>query len=288
MPASSSRRLRAAVFAAFVSSIAATVSPQVAIGRVLLATVVDAAAKPIVDLSVDDFAIEENGAAREVFSVHVADYPVVLLIDASARAVADRRAIHAAAARFLRRVGEERAVAVGTLSSPPTMLGAFGGARGDVLDRLERPIGEAPPVGDGPLAPLAAVAAAARMVQALGSPFSCVIVVWSPDPTRVPDGAATELSAVFESRTVLHVVSRGAAGQASTDDEALRDLSARTGGQFIRIYSEASYNVALDRLADRLGAEVMVEFLVPQGPRGDVRAGVRIPGARVQGIRISP
>jgi hypothetical protein len=284
--ASSSRRLCAAALAAVFSSTA--VLPQVGTGRVLLATVVDATGRPIVDLSEDDFAIEEGGESREVFSVHVADYPVVLLVHEDATAGPDRPVILRAAARFLRRVGEERAVAVGVLSGAAPMLTTFADDRGAALDRLERLA--AAPAASGVLAPLAAVAAAARMVQALGSPFSAVVVAWSP--SRLDDRAgaeATALAPVFESRTLLHVVSRTAAGRSSvSDDEVLRDLAARSGGQYTPIYAEASYGVALDRVADRLGTEMMVEFVVPAGSRGEVRAGVRIPGARVQGLRVSP
>jgi hypothetical protein len=44
---------------------------------------------------------------------------------------------------------------------------------------------------------------------------------------------------------------------------------------------------ALDRLADRLAIEMMVQYLVPPGPReGDAKVGVRIPGARVVGLGV--
>src|SRR5580765_4800779 len=50
-------------------------------GRILLATVVDVTGKAQVDFGVDDFVIQEGGDAREVLDVHVADYPVIVLID---------------------------------------------------------------------------------------------------------------------------------------------------------------------------------------------------------------
>ena len=68
--------------------------------------------------------------------------------------------------------------------------------------------------------------------------------------------------------------------------ETLRALADQTHGQFIPIYTSASYQVALDHLADRLATEVMVEYLVPPGSSSgnDVQLGVRIPGARVKGL----
>ena len=40
-------------------------------------------------------------------------------------------------------------------------------------------------------------------------------------------------------------------------------------------------------LADRLAIELMIQYLVPAGPKvGDVRVGVRMPGARVVGLGV--
>ena len=50
-------------------------------GRVLLASVVDARNRPLVTVGPDDFLITEGTQSREVLDVHVADYPVVVLID---------------------------------------------------------------------------------------------------------------------------------------------------------------------------------------------------------------
>src|SRR5438034_961578 len=70
---------------------------------------------------------------------------------------------------------------------------------------------------------------------------------------------------------------------------ALGRLSDQTHGQFTAIFSPASYQIALDRLADRLAAEMMVEYIVP--PRSaatDIQVGVRIPGARARGLGVRP
>ena len=55
------------------------------------------------------------------------------------------------------------------------------------------------------------------------------------------------------------------------------------------MFSTPSYGVALNNLADRLGTEMMVEYIAPPGPRppGEVQIGVRIPGAQVRALRVS-
>ena len=78
-----------------------------------------------------------------------------------------------------------------------------------------------------------------------------------------------------------------APGAAAPD--VLREVAELTHGQYTTIYTQASYGIALDRLADRLATEVMVQFLVPPNvpATSDVRAGVKIPGARVTGLGVS-
>src|SRR5262245_64284822 len=102
-------------------------------GRILLATVVDRAGKTQVDFGVDDFVVREGGDEREVLDVHVADYPIVVLVD-DAAAANDLTPIKAAIARFITRVGE-RPVAIGTLSGPNTFIASLEDEREDVLDR---------------------------------------------------------------------------------------------------------------------------------------------------------
>src|SRR5438876_1786218 len=79
---------------------AARPAAQAASGRILVATVVDGTGKPQVDVGIDDFVIQEAGDEREVLDVHVADYPIVVLID---DATTDEQLgpIKAAVARFI-------------------------------------------------------------------------------------------------------------------------------------------------------------------------------------------
>jgi hypothetical protein len=129
------------------------------------------------------------------------------------------------------------------------------------------------------------VVIAAGKVQETGSPFSAIVVVSATPVSSVPSEVLTP---ILESGATVHVVVNGytpgsEGGSAGRSSEALRALSEETHGQFTTIYSAASYQVALDRLADRLAPELMVEYVVPVGSSSgnDVSLGVRIPGARV-------
>jgi hypothetical protein len=67
----------------------------------------------------------------------------------------------------------------------------------------------------------------------------------------------------------------------------LRVLADQTHGQYTTIFTSASYGTALERLADKLSAELMIQYLVPPGEQGgDVQVGVRRPGSRVVGLGV--
>src|SRR5438132_7218494 len=144
-------------------------SQQAMSSRVLLA-IVAAGNRALVDLGPDDFVIEEGGATRDVFEMHVADYPLVVLIDNSAAARSDLEAIRDAAARFVSRVGE-RAVAVGPLAAPPSILASFDDERAKVLAEI-RAVSVDPSAG---LMPLEAIARAVTAIETAGTAFSAIV-----------------------------------------------------------------------------------------------------------------
>src|SRR4051812_14231695 len=63
------------------SAAAQSSEPQTGASRVALASVTDPRNRPLVDVSADDFVIQEAGTAREILSVRPADYPIVVLLD---------------------------------------------------------------------------------------------------------------------------------------------------------------------------------------------------------------
>ena len=266
---------------------------RAAASRVVLAAVTDAQDRRLVDLGPDDFAVSEKGSEREIYSVYLADYPVVVLLDESADAETDMPAIRRAAARFVSRLGP-RAVAISTLARPPAIVASFDDDRAAALAKLEG-------ASMGPastLAPVEAVSDATRLIRDAGAPFSAIVVV-SARPIEADLPAAPGLSQrIFESGAFVHAVVRRESERAAPDgrgyagrpgEDLLRDLADQTHGQYITVFSTASYSVALDRLADRLSTEMMIEYLVPSGPPSteDVRVGVKVPGARIRGLGVS-
>jgi hypothetical protein len=280
------------VAAAVIAGPAAHARQQKTASRLVLATVTDAQNRALADLGPDDFVVTENGRAREVVAVYQADYPVIVVVDNSTEARSDFDAIRSAVNRFLSRIGE-RFVGVGTLANPPALLTSLEDDRSAVLARLDR-------LTAGPssvLMPIEAVAVAVEAVRENGSPFSAVVVVSAHAIDAAQPQNIRLLPEIFESGAIVHVLSRsspattprGRAYAPRLQGDLLRDLADQTRGYFTTVFSAPSYGVALNNLADRMGTEVMVEYVAPPGPplEGEVQIGVRIPGAHLRALRVS-
>lgn len=247
-------------------------------GRTLLATVTDSVGRTMVDFGVDDFVVREGGQEREVLDVHIADYPVALVLDDTAEPQL-WPTLRAAAIRFVTRIGE-RPVIIGTLGGNGRVVAELELDRATMLQRLSE-IPRSDTVGSTVLPALAAVG---RLLKATDSPFSAIVVVAAGplNPETVPGQLLPEI--LESGATVDVVVGRGRAG----GDDVLKAVADQTRGQYAPIFTTASYGIALDRLADRMAAQIMVQYLVPPGARtADAQVGVRRPGARVSGLGVS-
>lgn len=281
------------VVAPFVLAVALACTPagspaaQVGASRIALAIVTDPRNRPIVDISADDFVIQEGGTAREVLSLRPADYPVAIVFDTGAGAREDIALIRKAVERFIDRIGP-RPIAVGTFGDPPVMLTTFEDERGALGPKLEAAI--ASPDGASRLTRGAALAA--QMLRAIGPLFSAIVVVSATPLGDTPDTPEEVIAPIIDSGAVLHVIANRAVASSEAPSRAVaavRSLAEQTHGEFTSIYSAASYQAALDRLADRLTTEMMIEYLVPPGSKPlDVKLGVKIPGARVRGLGVAP
>lgn len=267
--------------------IAAAAQAIAGTARTALAAVVTSTGRPVVDLDLDDFVVAEGGQDREVLDAHVADYPLVVVVDDRWSAAEALPAVRRAAQRFMERVGD-RPVALMALSGAGGPVATLTDGRQAALARLGTVTSVDGSVAD--VAPLEVIGAAGAMLHDSGAPFSAIVVIAAgPVDASAPVRGAL-LPTILESGAAVHVVQRRAAGPdgpAWAEADLLKVLADQTRGQHTPIFSSMSFDAALDRLADRLAVEMMVQYLVPPGPRaGDVRIGVRRPGARVVGLGV--
>jgi hypothetical protein len=259
-----------------------TVFAQELGGRTILVSVADSRAKSLVDLEADDFVVNDGGRERDVVDVHIADYPVVLLLDAGVEA-AFWPTIKSAAQRFITRIGE-RPVIIGSLSDPAQLSGSFDDDRASVLARLA----ELPHDPSANHSTLPTVAKSARLLRETSIPFSAIVVI-TARPIDSADVADAELlPSIVESGSTVHIIENRTDAAASATADLLKVLADQTHGQYTLIFSSASYAIAMDRLADKLAAEMMVQYVLPNTTAGgEVKVGVRRPGARVVAVGVA-
>jgi len=262
---------------------------QVGASRTALALVSDSKNHSIVDIGADDFVIQEAGQNREVLSVRLADYPVVVMIDTGSEARVDFALMRKAVERFIDRLGT-RPVAIGTIGDTPKMLTTFEDERPKLLETLTAL--DYHPSAKSML--LQGTAVGAQAIHATGTLFSALVVLSATPGDSSRMNTEEMIASIVDSNAVLHVIANrstqiiGQMGQIRSG-QALRSIAEQTRGQYTVIYSPASYQPALDRLSDRLTSEMMVEYLVPPGSKAtDVRVGVRLAGAKVRGLGVAP
>src|SRR4051812_47112492 len=180
---------------------AASADSQTGASRIALAGVTDPRNRPLVDVSADNFVIQEAGVAREVLSVRPADYPIVVLLDTGQAAAADFPLMQKAAAHFIERIGQ-RPIALGTLGGPPAMLTTFEDDRATVLTRLGAIAAAA---SDGSML-LQGTSLAAQTIRATGALFSCIVVLSNTEADA--SGTATDemIAPIIDSNATLHVI----------------------------------------------------------------------------------
>ncbi len=260
---------------------------QTGASRVALATVLDPKNRPLMDVGPDDFVIQEAGATREVLSVRPADYPIAIMLDTGGEAHNDVPLMQKAVARFLDKIGA-RPVALGTFGDVPAMVSTFEDDRATVVKRLAT-IELTTATGSSLLQ---GAALAAHTIQRTGALFSTMIVLSSSSVDSSRDRPDEMIAAIVDSGAILHVIANRSsppAGAGFRPAQALRVLTEQSRGQYTTIYSAVSFQSALDRLAERLTSELLIEYIVPAGSKpNDVKVGVRLAGARVKGLGVAP
>ena len=274
-------------------ALAAVLQAQTGASRLMLAAVTDARGHSVVDVGADDFVVQEGTASREILSVRIADYPVLVLLDTRASAE-DFALMQRAATHFVERLGNDRPVIAGAFGATPIALTSFEDERQTVLERLnalqpaERATaGDATGSGSNPSRLLAAASHAADTLRATGSLFSSIVVLSANAEGNDAVTPAT-VAPIVESGAIVHVIALQTPAGAPVSP-AVRTIVNQTRGELTPIYAAASYQAALDRLVDRLATEMLIEYLVPPGSKPiDAKVGIRLPGARVRGLGVAP
>ncbi|HMD37052.1 MAG TPA: hypothetical protein VKH42_18890 [Vicinamibacterales bacterium] len=193
------------------------------------------------------------------------------------------------ARRFIERLGADRPIIAATLGESARAIAGFDEPRATMLERLAalEPDGPVPPGAEPPHV-VSGLAVAAGALQATESLFSGVVMLSAAPGAESPAAAGNDpIAAIVRSGATIHAIVNQSSGTGGVAE--LRRLVAQTRGELTTVYSAASYQAALDRLADRLSSELLIEYISPAGSKAtDVKVGIRIPGARVRGLGVAP
>jgi VWA domain-containing protein len=269
---------------------------QTAASRLMLAAVTDPRGHTIVDIGPDDFVVQEGTASREILSVRVADYPIVVVLDSHGSSAEDFALIQQATVHFIERLGNDRPIIVATSGTNPRLLATFDDDRKTVLERVNALEPEPAAARDTTGArgfsranPMIAAALAATTLHATGTLFSSIVILSAAGDEEAEVNAETT-APIIESGAIVHVIAkRPPASSVDRSLQAMRAIANQTRGEFTPIYAAASFQAALDRLVDRLSSEMLIEYLVPPGSKPvDAKIGIRLAGARVRGLGVAP
>src|SRR4051794_33506674 len=179
-------------------------SPTAA-SRLALAAVTDPRNRPLVDVSADDFVIQEAGTAREILSVRPADYPIAILIDTGSDARGDFPLMQKAAAHFIDRIGQ-RPIALGTFGGTPVLLTSFEDERQTVLGKLAAMSADASAGSQL----LQGASLAGETIRATGTLFSAIVILsaTAADASRSP--TEQTIAPIVDSNAIVHVIANRA------------------------------------------------------------------------------
>jgi len=205
------------------------------------------------------------------------------MLDTGKEGHADFPQMRKAVARFIERIGQ-RPLVLGTFGNSPRLVTTFEDDRRTVMEKLDEL--EADATAESLL--LDGAALAGQTIRSTGTLFSAIVVL-SASPVDASRDAPKSIAPVVDSGAILHVIANRSSAGGFRLKPPLRGLAEQTRGEYTTIYSAVSYQAALDRLADRLTNEMMIEYLVPVGSKpNDVKVGVRLIGARVRGLGVAP
>ena len=192
---------------------------------------------PTVNVSADDFVVEEGHDERDILSARVGDYPVAILLDVGSGSAGSGspqtlEAITNAVINFVTRIGR-RPVAVATLTDPPAILANFEDDRERVLSQLATVSATPADV----LRPLPALTRASELIAESKPPFSVVVVLTARPVDLTEQPIAERITSILDSGAALHVIAlrQSVAGPPGPNDERdlLQTLSAQTHGQYV-------------------------------------------------------
>jgi VWFA-related protein len=266
--------------------------------RVVYVGAVNEAGAPVRDLTARDFAVREDGIAREVLRAQPSTEPIeiALVLDNSAAMESATSDLRQALKAFVQEVNARDPIAVITVADRPTVLVNYTLDRGQVTKAIDRVFAQ--PASGTRL--LDALIETSRGIEKRGAERAAIVAVTSQGQefSEVPDSVVVD--ALKASGAAFHVAELAHAdtGIVLMDDPGknrgqVLDAGPRaSGGRHRLLLSSMGFKPELSSLAAELNAAYRVVYSRPETliPPQKIEVTVKRPGvtARATPARIRP
>ena len=269
----------------FVFAVMAPVSPAYAQAdeRIIYTSVVDKNGEPVLDLTVKDFIVREDGQAREVLRVARDTDPlqIALLIDNSVAMRPRLSLLRKAVAAFIESTREDVQLALITLAERPTILAGY------TNDRVAlRKAAEGMFAYDAGNYLLDGIAETSQGLAKRTMWRSAIAVLTGVGP-ELSYRQYTEVLRFFRAGGAsLHVVQLGAEIRDQGREIVLSRGTSETGGRFEEVLSPTSLELKSRQLATELSNQYRVTYARPSRmvPPSKTEVSVRRSDLRARGM----
>lgn len=249
--------------------------------RVVYASVVDKDGAPVLDLTIKDFIVREDGMAREVLRVAKDDDPlqIALLVDNSAPMRQHLTQLRKAASAFVAATRDGVPIAVTTLAERPTI------AAGYTTDRA---------VLQAAIAKMFAFEAGSYLLDGIAETsqglaqrtmWRSVIAVITGLGPEMSYRQYTEVLRFFrEAGATLHVLQLGMGVAGRSREIVVGQGTAETGGRFEEVLTAATLDLKARQLASEISNQYRITYARPPRliPPKKTAVSVRQPNLRVR------
>jgi VWFA-related protein len=249
--------------------------------RVVYASVVDRDGATVLDLTVKDFIVREDGVAREVVRVAKDDDPlqIALLVDNSAQMRERLTQLRKATAAFVNATRDGVPIALITLAERPTIVVGYTTDRGQLLKAIDKMFSfEA---GNYLLDGIAETSQGLAK-RTLWRSAIAVITGLGPEMSY---RQYTEVLRFFrEGGATLHVLQLGAGLGAQGREIVVSRGTSETGGRFEEVLTAAALEMKAQQLSTEISNQYRVTYLRPSRliPPKKTEVSVRRPNLRVR------
>jgi hypothetical protein len=252
----------------------------------VLIAVVDHSGHPAQDLRASDFTLDDAGVSCEITGVEPASYPLAIVLDTSSYARSDFRTLQTAVEEFVQ-TAPSREMAVYDSGLAPSLVQDFTRDR----RRVGRAIAAAAAAPNGSTHTLEMIVRASTDLARHKSAIGAVLALSAGGIEMNPPNAPLALKQLSSNNTIVNVIEERSIrldkGAAQVDQSYfLRILAERTHGRYFGGVGADVYRTGLADVMRQLDSEMILDYVAPQGAKGELNVQVKPPSSVVMAMRI--